>query len=280
VTNRPGGATIRNHQEERMPIQSVNGSNLYYHESGKGVSVVLLHGFPLDHRVWRAQVHDLASVSRVITPDFRGFGQSAGSGSFTLQGLAEDLYVLLSQIHALPCVLGGLSMGGYVALTYARQYASTLRALMLIDTRAAADDLDARAGRDALIEIARTQGSSAVAKKMMPRMLAPAHSQTEVANELRSIMQSCPAQTIEHALVAMRDRPDLRTALPRIAAPTLIIVGDSDAITPPAISEELHKSIAGSTLSIITGSGHMTPMEQPQLVSRAIKHFLVSLSSS
>jgi pimeloyl-ACP methyl ester carboxylesterase len=173
-------------------------------------------------------------------------------------------------------------MGGYVALAYERQYAATLRGLILIDTRAAADDPDARAGRDALIEIARTQGSSAVAEKMMPRMIAPvtAQSQPAVAEELRSIMQACPALTIEHALIAMRDRPDLRTALPRIAAPTLIIVGDSDAITPPPIAEELHKAIAGSTLSIITGSGHTSPMEQPQLVSRAIKHFLVSLASS
>jgi len=265
-----------------MPIQSIGRSNLYYHESGRGVPVVLLHGFPLDHRVWRQQVHDLSSVSRVITPDLRGFGQSTGGGTFTLQELAEDLYLLLSRIHALPCVLGGLSMGGYVALAYQRQYASTLRGLILIDSRAAADDSDARAARDSLIELARAQGSSAIAEKLMPKLLAPAtvDSQPDVAEELMSIMQSCPTATIRHALAAMRDRPDLRPSLSRIAAPTLIIVGDSDALSPPALAEEMHKSIAGSTLSIISGSGHMTPMEQPQLVSRAIKHFLVSLSSS
>ncbi|HEY1921989.1 MAG TPA: alpha/beta fold hydrolase [Tepidisphaeraceae bacterium] len=265
-----------------MPIQSVNGSDLFYHEAGKGLPLVLLHGFPLDHHVWQAQVHDLASVSRVITPDLRGFGKSTNNGTFTLQGLAEDLYILLSQIHALPCVLGGLSMGGYVALAYQRQYASTLRGLILIDTRAASDDPEARAGRDAMIELARTGGSSAVAEKMMPRMLAPdtAQSHPQIAAEVRSIMESCPAQTMQHALAAMRDRPDSRPALTRIAAPTLIIVGDSDAITPPAASEEMHKSIPGSTLSIISGAGHMSPMEQPQQVSRAIKQFLTKLSTS
>jgi pimeloyl-ACP methyl ester carboxylesterase len=265
-----------------MPIQSVNGSNLYYHESGKGIPLVLLHGFPLDHRVWQAQVHDLAAVSRVITPDLRGFGKSINNSTFTLQGLAEDLYVLLSQIHALPCVLGGLSMGGYVALAYQRQYASTLRGLILIDTRAASDDPETRAGRDIMIELARAGGSSAVAEKMMPRMLAPATAQSNpaVASELRAIMESCPAQTIQHALAAMRDRPDSRPALTRIAAPTLIIVGDSDVITPPAAAEEMHKSVASSTLSVITGAGHMSPMEQPQQVSRAIKHFLVKLATS
>ncbi len=164
-----------------MPIQSVNGSNLYYHESGKGLPLVLLHGFPLDHRVWQAQVHDLASVARVITPDLRGVGKSLNNSTFTLQGLAEDLYVLLSQIHALPCVLGGLSMGGYVALAYQRQYASTLRGLILIDTRAAADDPETRAGRDLMIELARAGGSSAVAEKMMPRLIAPTTAESNPA---------------------------------------------------------------------------------------------------
>jgi 3-oxoadipate enol-lactonase len=265
-----------------MPIQSVNGSDIFYQESGKGIPLVLLHGFPLDHRVWQGQVHDLASVSRVITPDLRGFGQSINNGTFTLQGLAEDLYVLLSQIHALPCILGGLSMGGYVALAYQRQYASTLRGLILIDTRAAADDPEGRAGRDLMIELARAGGSSAVAEKMMPRMLAPATAKTNpaMASELRAIMESVPAETMQHALIAMRDRPDSRSALARIVAPTLIIVGDSDAITPPAFSEEMHNSIPGSTLSIISNAGHMSPMEQPQQVSRVIKNFLVQLSTS
>jgi 3-oxoadipate enol-lactonase len=265
-----------------MPIQSVNGSDLFYQESGKGIPLVLLHGFPLDHRVWQAQVHDLSSVSRVITPDLRGFGKSINNGTFTLQGLAEDVYVLLSQIHALPCVLGGLSMGGYVALAYQRQYASTLRGLILIDTRAPADDPEARAGRDLMIQLARAGGSSAVAEKMMPRMLAPttAHTNLALTSELRDIMESVPAETMQHALVAMRDRPDSRSTLTRIVAPTLIIVGDSDAITPPPLSEEMHKSIPGSTLSIISNAGHMSPMEQPQHVSRAIKNFLLQISTS
>src|SRR5271163_726550 len=122
-----------------MPLLSVNKTNLFYHEAGHGVPVVLLHGFPLNHQIWKHQVHDLASVCRVITPDFRGFGHSHDAQPFTIQSLAEETYLLLSQLHALPCVIGGLSMGGYVALAYERLYAATLRGLMLIDTRAAND---------------------------------------------------------------------------------------------------------------------------------------------
>jgi 3-oxoadipate enol-lactonase len=265
-----------------MPIQSVDGTNLYYHEAGKGLPVVLVHGFPLDHRIWQAQVHDLSAVCRVITPDMRGFGKSTGGGSFTIPSLADDLYMLLSQIHALPCVLGGLSMGGYVALAYERQYASTLRGLMIIDARAAADDANARAGREVMIELARTQGSPAIAEKMMPKMLAlgGAQAHPQVAAELKSIMEACPAQTIEYALAAMRDRPDSTPTLARIAAPTLIIVGDGDVLVPPVEAQQMHKAIRGSTISVIPGAGHISPMEQPHPVSRAIKHFLSSLSSS
>jgi pimeloyl-ACP methyl ester carboxylesterase len=264
-----------------MPHQSINKVNYFYHEAGHGLPVVLLHGFPLNHLIWKHQVHDLASVCRVITPDLRGFGHSHDANPFTIQSLAEDVYILLSNIRALPCVIGGLSMGGYVALAYERHYSSTLRGLMLIDTRASADNAEGRAGRDAMIELARTSGSSAVAEKMMPRMLSPgtAESRPEVVAELKAMMENTPATTIAHAQAAMRDRADFSPTLSRIAAPTLIIVGDSDALTPPVFSQEMHAAIAGSTLATISGAGHMAPMEQPQQVSRAIRQFLKSLGS-
>jgi 3-oxoadipate enol-lactonase len=264
-----------------MPHLNVNGANLFYHESGRGLPVVLLHGFPLDHRVWHKQVPELSSVCRVITPDFRGFGQSRDHSSFTVQSLAEDIYVLLAQLRALPCVVGGLSMGGYVALAYERAYASTLRGLTLIDTRAAGDTPEGKAGRDTMIELAKTSGSSGVAEKMMPKMLAPAtiESHPELVAELKAIMENCPSQTMQHALAAMRDRPDSRPTLGRIAAPTLIIVGDADAITPKTEAEEMHKDIRGSSLNVIAGAGHTSPLEQPQQVSRAIRHFMGTLAS-
>jgi pimeloyl-ACP methyl ester carboxylesterase len=172
-------------------------------------------------------------------------------------------------------------MGGYVALAYERLYHSTLRGLMLIDTKAAADTPEARVARDGMIELARTNGSSAIAAKMMPNMLSAGtlDSRREIVAELQSIMENTPATTIQHALAAMRDRADFRATLPRINAPTLVIVGESDTLAPVAIAEEMHKSIRGSTLSVITGAGHMAPMEQPQQVSRAIRTFLKSIAS-
>lgn len=117
---------------------------LHYTEKGSGVPLVLLHGFPVDCRMWDAQVRELSTHCRVITPDFAGFGQSAGSSPFTIPGMADDVHALLQSLKAFPCVLGGLSMGGYVAMNYARKYPADVSGLILLDTKDAADTAEAQ----------------------------------------------------------------------------------------------------------------------------------------
>jgi 3-oxoadipate enol-lactonase len=264
-----------------MPMHNVNGTSLNYEEAGQGKpAIVLLHGFPLDARVWNAQRDELSKNHRVITPDLRGFGKSPSADAFSMESIADDVHALLADLGALPVVLGGLSMGGYAALAYAKKYPTDLKGLLLMDTRAEADTPDGREGRQKMIEMVRTKGSSAVAEAMMPKMLAadtPAN-QPEVARELRTIMESQPPRTIENALVALRDRPDFRKDLPSIAVPTLVLVGQSDAITPPAMAETLNKSIPKSQLVTISNAGHMTPMEQPDQVNRALGDFVSKLA--
>jgi pimeloyl-ACP methyl ester carboxylesterase len=262
-----------------MPSRTVNGTTLNYEEAGHGMPVVLLHGFPLDSRVWAKQIEGLADRFRVVTPDLRGFGKSPSAEAFTLASLAGDVHALLAAIGALPAVFGGLSMGGYVALEYVKKFPSDLKGLMLIDTKAEGDTPEGKEARNKMIELVRSKGSPAVAEQMMPKMLAPdaAQSRPQVARELRSIMEACPALTIEHALAAMRDRNDHTADLPSIAEPTLILVGDADAITPPKVAQTMHEAIPRSQIAIIQGAGHMAIMEQPDQVNRAIRDFLVRL---
>ena len=156
-----------------MPMRTIDQMAMNYQETGSGPAVVLLHGFPLDSRVWDAQRQALSDRFRIITPDLRGFGASKSEHAFTIESLADDVHALLSQIGALPCVLGGLSMGGYVSLAYAKKYPTDLRGLMLIDTKAAGDTPEARQGREKMIALARDSGSKAVADQMMPKMVAP-----------------------------------------------------------------------------------------------------------
>jgi pimeloyl-ACP methyl ester carboxylesterase len=264
----------------QMPTKTVKGTTLHYEESGQGTPIVLLHGFPLDSRVWEKQRSALSDRFRVITADLRGFGKSASADAFTLAALADDAHALLAAIGALPAVLGGLSMGGYVSLEYVKKYPSDLRGLMLIDTKAEGDTPEGKEARNKMIDLVRTKGSAAVAEQMMPKMLPPEAiaSRPELVRQLRSIMESCPPLTIEHALSAMRDRPDHTADLASIAAPTLIVVGDADAITPPKAAQTMHDGIPKSQLVVIKGAGHMTPMEQPEQVNRAIRDFATHLA--
>ena len=266
-----------------MPTQTANGVTFHYTEKGSGrPPLVLVHGFPLDSRMWESQVNSLSDRWRVIAPDLRGFGQSKAESAFTLESLADDIHVFLEQLVAKPCVLAGLSMGGYVALAYAKKYAKDLRGLILVDTKAEADTPQAKEARAKMIELARTQGAAAVAEQMLPKMLAPGTQQSrpEVVRSLRRLMEECNPQTIEYALLAMRDRPDRSGELASIEVPTLVIVGDADAITPPEGAEKMAKSIPGAKLEIIRGAGHMAPMEQPEQVNRAMERFITGLSKA
>lgn len=264
-----------------MPTQQVNGVALSYTEQGTGTPpALLLHGFPLDSRMWEAQLPAIASAGhRVIGPDLRGFGRSRSDAPFTIESLADDIHAFAAALGAIPFVLAGLSMGGYVALAYAKKYAGDLRGLVLLDTKAEADTAEGKQGREKMIELVRKDGSKPIADQMMPKMLAKdaADQRPQTAQTLRRMMEACPPKTIEHALSAMRDRPDRSGELASIRVPTLVIVGESDAITPPAVAEAMVKKIPGAQLVTIRGAGHMSPMEQPEQVNGAIRGFLEEL---
>ena len=222
-----------------------------------------------------AILYPIKPTCRKISGDTRGFGGSKAEHAFTIESLADDVHALLAEIGALPCVLGGLSMGGYVSLAYVKKYPTDLRGLLLIDTKAEGDTAEGRQGREKMIQLAREKGSKPVADQMMSKMLAEETSRTkpQVVRKLREIMEACPAVTIQHALAAMRDRVDRTEDLRSIAVPSLIVVGEKDAITPPEVAEGM-KRIPRSTLEVIEGAGHMTPMEAPERVNDLIAKFL------
>jgi pimeloyl-ACP methyl ester carboxylesterase len=265
---------MRRFTGDSMPTKIIRNATIHYIDQGSGPAVVLLHGFPLDHRMWSGQIESLSSAGhRVIAPDFRGFGQSLPEGPFTMESLADDVHALVEQIGVIPFVLAGLSMGGYVALAYARKYPGSLRGLMLLDTKAEPDTAEGREGRGKMIQLVRDKGSRAVGDAMQPKLLA-ANANPDVVNRLREMTDATSPITIEHALVAMRDRPDHTGMLPSIQAPTLVITGDADAITPPAMCQTMQRAIPHSQLAIIRNSGHMTTMEEPEQVNDAMREFL------
>jgi 3-oxoadipate enol-lactonase len=195
---------------------------LAHDDRGRGVPLVFLHGFPVDRRMWNAQVADLSSVCRIIAVDLPGFGQSPKRSTFSIEDLADAVYKLLKSIDALPCVLAGWSMGGYTALALARKHLDALRGLILIDTKAEPDNADQKAGRAKMIELVRTGGATAIAEQMIPKQVSSGtlSSRPAIVRQLRELILGCDPKTIENGLAAMRDRCDQTDLLPLIRVPT------------------------------------------------------------
>jgi pimeloyl-ACP methyl ester carboxylesterase len=254
---------------------------LHLTDRGHGPALILLHGFPLDLRMWSAQLDALSAKHRVLAPDFPGFGKSQPSAPFTMESLADAVHAMaVEDLGSDPhFVLAGLSMGGYVSLAYARKYAKTLRGLILVDTKSDNDTPEAREGRDKMITTVREKGAVAIGDAMQPKLLAPDtdKARPQLVKRLREMTDSQSPLTIEHALTAMKSRENQTPHLPSIQTPTLIIVGDVDAITPPAVAEQMQKAIPNAELAIIRGAGHMSPMEQPEQVNAAMGRFLAHL---
>lgn len=245
----------------------------HYIDTGSGPPIVLVHGFPLDGRIWDDVVPLLAKTHRVIVPDLRGFGRSAPTATMSMESLAGELVELLGRIEVDRAAFAGLSMGGYVIQALVRGWPDRVERLVFVDTRANADDEAGRAGRDKMIALVREKGTVGIVDQMLPKMLHPdAYAQRpQVVERQRSIMMDCPPKTIEQACAAMRDRRDFTGELARLPCPLTIIVGEKDAIAPVEVARAMHAAAGPkSKLHVIPGAGHMAPLEQPEATAAVI----------
>jgi pimeloyl-ACP methyl ester carboxylesterase len=260
-------------RDTRLAVQTV----------GSGLPLVLLHAFPLDHGMWLRQ-EPLGESLRLIVPDLRGFGGSTGSVPRGIADLADDVAALLDGLHLeRPAVICGVSMGGYVAQHVAARHPDRVAALVLVDTKLEADTPEARAARVDLAGKVGRLGQSILADAMIPRLLAVPRSDADPAvvarhAENRALLQALverqPVATIQAALAALGDRPDMTDAMRHVAVPTLLVVGAEDQITPPACLEAAEATIPGAKLLIVPAAGHLVPLEAPEVFNRAIVEFL------
>lgn len=246
---------------------------------GQGPVVVLLHAFPLSRQMWKPQKDALRDQYRVVAPDLPGFGDSPlPSGTPSIESYADAVAGLLDDkdIHS-PVVLAGVSMGGYIALAFARKYSHRLAGLVLSDTKAGPDDAAGKANRDRMIAEVKAGLSAAVVESLLPKLLGPAtHAELpEVVQAVREIGLAQKPEAIVAALQALRDRPDAAPGLVGIRVPTLVAVGQDDALTPPDEARKLVAGIAGAKLAIIEKAGHLPNLEQPRDFNDVLMAFLV-----
>jgi pimeloyl-ACP methyl ester carboxylesterase len=240
---------------------------------GSGPAVVLVHGYPLDGAMWSGVARLLSRRFRVLKPDLPGRGETPADSAGTIADYADFLEAILAELPA-PVGLAAFSMGGYAALALLERRPERLKAVALVDTRASGDDDAGKAKRDEAIATVRSAGVSAIAQAMLPRLLAPTSLQNrDLVERVQRIMQRQSPKTVEADLTAMRDRPDRRGELARVAIPALVVVGDGDTLTPPSDAQAMVDGIPGARLVTIPAAGHLTPMERPGAVAAALDEF-------
>jgi pimeloyl-ACP methyl ester carboxylesterase len=260
-----------------VPFLDVNGTAFHYHQRGDGPVAVFIHGFPFDGTMWIEQLEEAAGLRRAIAIDLRGFGRSDRSTRpvLTMEDHADDLAAFLDKSSVVtPIDVVGLSMGGYIALAFAQRYPDRIRSLALIDTRATADSEEAKAGRDVAAALVVREGRSALAASMLDLLVADQASPWTRAR-VRTMIEGTPTESIVAALEGMKQRPDRTQVLVRVQAPVAVIVGEHDRLASVSEATEM-ATTADAALTVVTGAGHMAPIEQPAAVAAALRALFIA----
>ncbi|HKW87502.1 MAG TPA: alpha/beta fold hydrolase [Candidatus Acidoferrales bacterium] len=258
----------------------INGIDLFYSSRGDGKRTVLLvHGHPLNHTMWRPQVEYLSANYRVVVPDLRGYGKSSlpeGSRETRLETFAADNLALMDSLGIQEFVLGGLSMGGQIVLEVYRQAPDRIQALLLADTFAGLDSAERRQWRFTTADRLEREGMKAYAREELTKMITSANAQRvpEVAAHVMQMMTTTPARGAAAALRGRAQRADYLPLLHKLHVPTLVVVGREDVYTPLALAEQLCDQIPEAKLAIIENAGHMPNLEQPAAFNSVLASWL------
>ncbi|MFJ1864597.1 alpha/beta fold hydrolase [Streptomyces sp. NPDC101733] len=248
-----------------------------------GAAVILIHGHPFNRSMWSPQTAALVAAGyRVIAPDLRGYGQNPPLGEKTLLAdLADDLAALLARLDVEQAVVGGVSMGGQIALEVRLRHPGVVRALVLADTSPAPETGDGAAFRRALAERLLAEGMAPYTEEVIDKMLAPYNvtGQPEVAARVGAMMRATDPRGAAAALRGRAERPDYRPVLAELPAsvPCLVLVGADDVYTPVAEAEGMCALAPHARLAVIEGAGHLPGVERPEAFNRALLEFLGEL---
>lgn len=244
-------------------------NEIAYTDVGQGKPLVLIHAYPTDQRLWQPQRAALQPYLRVITLDLWGFGKSAGKATITMNDYADEVKQLLDTLHIQKAVVGGESMGGYVALAFLKRYPDRVSGLVLSDTQAIADSREQQSKRELTAANMLKNGTATFIHDFMPIALSPdAPQQTRAF--LLSIVNGQTAEGMAAALRGIAYREDTSLALKKTALPVLIMTGEKDKLISPQQSSDMHALAKNSRLITIPGAGHLSSLEKPDEWNQAV----------
>lgn len=245
--------------------------------------LVLLHAFPLDRTIWDDVVEPVADAGwEVVVPDLRGFGRSRYGADGpddepSLTAMARDVLAILDRVGAASAVLGGVSMGGYVAMEVLRQAPHRVAGLVLGDTKAGADTEPVRANRLTVAEQVLAAGNTdALARSMGPTLLGTTSQaqRPEVVARVRALVEAADPAAVAWAQRAMAARPDSLPTLAAFTRPTLVFWGEDDVTSPRADQDLMLAVLPDARLRVVTRAGHLAVLEDPTQVTAALLEFL------
>lgn len=266
-----GGETVK---------KILNGLFVYLEGKSNARPVLFIHGFPYEHLMWKAQVDEFSKDYFCAGYDIRGLGESpAGDGQFTMESFVDDLEMIVGDLGLEKPVLCGLSMGGYISLRALERMPESFSAVILCDTRSEADDNEGKLRRAAAIKRINTEGLAPYARDFMATCFSDHYKknhQGELQKKIEKSSRFNPAG-VKGCLIAMLSRTDTTESLEKIEIPALLICGEEDALTPPSAMREMSRKIKKAEFVPIRRAGHMSPIENPEEVNRAIRIFLNKL---
>ena len=240
---------------------------LFHIVHGSGTPLVLLHGFPFDHRIWDGVIEALEKGIRVIAPDLRGHGRSMITKSdHSITDMAADIIELMDQLQIREAVIAGHSMGGYVALEIVRNFPERVTGLVLISSHIFADTLEKKQSRLEDIDKIMRQGAYAVLANM-PNMLTH---DDKAKNLCRFAVERMDSNGAMGALHAMANRTTSEDVWKALNIPTMVIAGSDDQLIPIEKSRGFASLSKISTLEEIDGAGHMPMLKAPDKVAMAL----------
>lgn len=255
----------------------INGLSVNTFGDEQKQPIVFVHGFPFDHSMWMNQIQRLEKNYYCVAYDLRGLGMSyVGDGQYTLEFYVDDLFYLIQELNLQKPVLCGLSMGGYISLRAVERNQNPFKALILCDTKSAADDNAGKLKRSAGINQINTDGL----KKFVDEFVTNCFSEEtpkEQEQLFYSTLERCSKNNpigVKGAFIAILSRTDTSDFLPKIKIPTLVLCGSFDKLTPPHVMRQMSDLIPNSEYAMIPQAGHLAPLENPDCVNDLIEGFL------
>lgn len=246
---------------------------------GSGDPIVLIHGFPFAKEIWNAQAAQLSKRAMTIRPDLRGFGSSSvPPGPYLMETFAGDLAAMLDALKIDRASIVGHSMGGYVAMAFARMYTERVAKLALVCSKLKNDSDEAAANREKLAsEIERDPQAALLESPYFTGLFSPQtlKNKENAVRAARDIAQRNQAAGLAAAQRGMAQRVDARDIAEDLDFPVLVVAGRDDAIVAPAEAEEVRAAFPHADLRVLGASGHVPMLEEPEALSEVLEAFLL-----